>query len=417
MKFNLDIYNIKKELSNGGYKLYDHQKTGVQWLIKTEKRCNGGLLADEMGLGKTIQIISMMIANPLSLNLIVCPASLITQWKSEILKFAPSIVVNTDIDNIDITKQNIFIISYNKLLRPNGFSSLKYDRLICDEAHYFRNKKSKTFKILDSIKSKVRWVITGTPIQNYIKDIYTMFHFLRKKGDLEDLIRKYMLRRTIKDIDFKLPDLIQSIKFIGSYNPKFMNLIENNDYMFHLEKILRLKQACIIPSQTLKSIKTKYSIKDDISRLKLSKLNKIVADVINSSLSNKTIIFSYFRKEINFLYKRLKPHLNIDYINGSISSIKKKDIINNKDLDVLIIQINAGGTGLNLQHYNNIVFTGPQWNPTLEQQAIARAYRIGQTKNVYVKRYIVGKISDNSIEKKILKIQRTKLEMIKKYIQ
>ena len=417
MKFNLDLYIINKELSNGGYKLYNHQKLGVKWLLKTEKKNNGGLLADEMGLGKTIQIISMMIANPLSLNLIVCPASLITQWKSEILKFAPSIVINTDIENIDITKQNVFIISYNRLIRPNGFSSLKYDRLICDEAHYFRNKKSKTFKKLDSIKSKVRWVITGTPIQNYIKDIYTMFHFLRKKGDLEQLIRKYMLRRTIQDIDFKLPDLIQSIKFIGSYNPKFMNLIENNNYMFHLEKILRLKQACIIPSQTLKSIKTKYSIKDDISRLKLSKLNKIVADVINSSLSNKTIIFSYFRKEINFLYKRLKPHLNIDYINGSISSIKKKDIINNKDLDVLIIQINAGGTGLNLQHYNNIVFTGPQWNPTLEQQAIARAYRIGQTKNVYVKRYIVGKISDNSIEKKILKIQRTKLEMIKKYIQ
>ena len=416
MKFNLDFYNINKELSNGGYKLYKHQKLGVRWLLKTEKKYNGGLLADEMGLGKTIQIISMMIANPLSLNLIVCPASLITQWKTEILKFAPSIIVNPDIDNIDITNQNVFIISYNKLIRPNNFSSLKYDRLICDEAHYFRNKKSKTFKKLDSIKSKVRWVITGTPIQNYIKDMYSMFEFLRKKGELEELIRKYMLRRTIQEIDFKLPDLIRSIKFIGSYNTKFMNLIENNDYMFHLEKILRLKQACIIPSQTLQSIKKKYSIKDDISKLKLSKLNTIISDIINTHRSNKTIIFSYFRTEINYLYKRLKTHLNIDYINGSISSIKKKDIINNKDLDVLIIQINAGGTGLNLQHYNNIVFTGPQWNPTLEQQAIARSYRIGQTKNVYVKRYILGNISDYSIEKKILRIQRNKLEMIKKYI-
>ena len=91
--------------------------------------------------------------------------------------------------------------------------------------------------------------------------------------------------------------------------------------------------------------------------------------------SNKTIIFSYFRKEIQYLFKKLSSHVNIDYIDGSISPKKKIAIINNLDLDVLIIQINAGGTGLNLQHYNNIIFTGPQWNPTLEQQAIARSYR------------------------------------------
>ena len=417
MKFNLDFYRINKELSIGGYNLYDHQKTGIRWLLNTERKHQGGLLADEMGLGKTIQMISMMIANPLSLNLIVCPASLLRQWESEILKFAPSIVVNPDIENIDMSKQNIFIISYNKLNRPNKYSTLKYNRLICDEAHYFRNCKSKTFNKLDSIKSKIRWAITGTPIQNYKKDLVTMFKYLRKNGEIEELISKYMIRRTIGELNFNLPKLSHNIKFIGTYNPKFMELIENNDYMFHLEKILRLKQACIIPTQTLKSIKKKYSIKDDINRLKLAKLNTIVADVIAQIHSpNKTIIFSYFRKEIQYLFKKLSSHVNIDYIDGSISPKKKIEIINNLDLDVLIIQINAGGTGLNLQHYNNIIFTGPQWNPTLEQQAIARAYRIGQTKDVNVKRYIVGNLKEYSIEKKILKIQRNKLEMIKKYI-
>jgi SNF2 family DNA or RNA helicase len=415
MKFNLDFYRINKELSIGGYNLYDHQKRGVRWLLNTERKHQGGLLADEMGLGKTIQMISMMIANPLSLNIIVCPASLLRQWESEILKFAPSIIVNPDIDNIDMSKQNVFIISYNKLIRPNKYSSLTYNRLICDEAHYFRNCKSKTFNKLDSIKSKIRWAITGTPIQNYKKDLVTMFKFIRKNGEIEELISKYMLRRTILGLDFNLPKLSHNIKFIGTYNPKFMEIIENNDYMFHLEKILRLKQACIIPTQTLKSIKKKYAIKDDINRLKLAKLNTIVADVIAKE-SNKTIIFSYFRTEIQYLFKRLSSHVNIDYIDGSISPKKKIEIINNLDLDVLIIQINAGGTGLNLQHYNNIIFTGPQWNPTLEQQAIARAYRIGQTKDVNVKRYIVGNLKEYSIEKKILKIQRNKLEMIKKYI-
>jgi SNF2 family DNA or RNA helicase len=417
MKFNLDFCYINKELRIGGYNLYEHQKCGVRWLLNIERKCNGGLLADEMGLGKTIQMISMMIANPLSMNLIVCPASLINQWKTEILKFAPSIIINPDIDNIDMSKQNVFIISYNKLIRPNNFSSLTYNRLICDEAHYFRNSKSKTFKKLCRIKSKIRWSITGTPMQNYKKDLISMFKFIRKEGEISDLISKYMLRRTIDDLDFKLPKLTHNIKFIGTYNPKFMEMIENNVYMFHLEKILRLKQACIIPTQTLKSIKKKYSIKDSINRLKLAKLNSIVADVIaKNQISNKTIIFSYFRKEIQYLFKRLSPNIRVDYINGSISPKKKIEIINNLDLDVLIIQINAGGTGLNLQHYNNIIFTGPQWNPTLEQQAIARAYRIGQTKNVNVRRYIVGNLKEYSIEKKILKIQRSKLEMIKKYI-
>lgn len=417
MKFNLDFFKIKKELEKGDYNLYDHQKIGIRWLLNTDRKYNGGLLADEMGLGKTIQIISMMIANPLSLNLIVCPASLIPQWNSEILKFAPSFIVNPNIDNIDMSKQNVFILSYNKLLRQNNYCSLKYNRLICDEAHYIRNSKSKTFKKLNNIKSKIRWAISGTPIQNYKKDLITMFCYLKKKGEIEELISKYMLRRTIINLDFKLPKLTHNIKFIRSYNPKFMELIENNDYMFHLEKILRLKQACIIPTQTFKSIKQKYSIKDSIDRLKLGKLNTIVYDIISLDKTlNKTIIFSYFRKEIEYLFKQLSPHINIDYIDGSVSPKKKFEIIENLDLDVIIIQINAGGTGLNLQHYNNIIFTGPQWNPTLEQQAIARAYRIGQTKDVNVKRYIVGNISDYSIEKKILKIQRKKLEMIKKYI-
>ena len=415
MKFNLDLYRINKELSIGNYNLYEHQKNGVRWLLNIERKCNGGILADEMGLGKTIQMISMMIANPLALNLIVCPASLIRQWESEILKFAPSILVNPDIDDIDMNKQNVFIISYNKLIRPNKYRTLNYNRLICDEAHYFRNSKSKTFEILYGIKSKIRWAITGTPMQNYKKDLVTMFKFIRKKGDISVLISKYMIRRTISDLDFKLPNLTHRIKFIGTYNPKFMDMIENNDYMFHLEKILRLKQACIIPSQTFKSIKKKYSITDDINRLKLTKLNTIITDVI-AKVTNKTIIFSYFRKEIQYLFKRLSPHVNIDYIDGSVSPKKKIETINNLDLDVLIIQINAGGTGLNLQHYNNIIFTGPQWNPTLEQQAIARAYRIGQTKDVNVMRYIVGNLKEYSIEKKILKIQRSKLEMIKKYI-
>ena len=416
MKLNLDNLHIKKELCKGGYSLYPHQKGGVKWLLKTERTYRGGLLADEMGLGKTIQIISMMIANPLPITLIVCPASLKPQWSVEINKFAPSIVVNPELKELDLEKQNVFIISYNKLNRHSIFRLIEYNRLICDEVHYVRNSRSKTFENLYKIKSNIHWAITGTPIQNYKKDIMSIFKFLRKDStNVEILLKKYMLRRTYLELDFKLPKISHSMKFVGSFNTKFMSMIENNDYMFHLEKILRLKQACIIPSQTLKSIRKKYDTKDTNYSLQLAKLNTIIDDVLETP-QNKTIIFSYFRQEIQYLYKRLSPNINVAYIDGGTSPKRKIANIDNLDLNVLIIQINAGGTGLNLQHYNNIIINGPQWNPTLEQQAIARAYRIGQTKDVGVKRYIVGQMDEYSIEKKILQIQRDKLKLIKKYI-
>ena len=428
MIFNTDLSKINIELKKGKFSLFDHQKKGIKWLLNIEKKYGGGLLADEMGLGKTLQLISMLIANPKPLNLIVCPASLVTQWKTEINKFAPSMKVWTKYDDsMDLKEdQNIIIVSYNKMNQINILRILEYDRVICDEAHYFRNKKSKTFKNLDAVRSNVRWALTGTRIQNYKADLQSIFMFLRKYESLEICVRKYMLRRTHDGLKFNLPKINHSIKFIGVHNKELFDMIDNNDYMHHLEKVIRLKQACIIPNQTLKSIKCKYSISNDdtntnnstksIDRLKLLKLNKVVKDV-SSNIGDKTIIFSYFRNEIRYLYTKLKNKLNIDYIDGSTSSTKKAELIDSKEHDILIIQINAGGTGLNLQHYNKVIFTGPQWNPTLEQQAIARVYRIGQTKGVTVKRYIIGKIDEYSIEKRILKIQQQKLELIKKYIK
>jgi SNF2 family DNA or RNA helicase len=421
MLFKTDISTINAELGRGGFSLYDHQKKGIKWLLNIEKKYGGGLLADEMGLGKTLQIISMMIANPKSLNLIVCPASLVKQWETEINKFAPSIKVWTKFDDTMNFKedQNVIVVSYNKMNQITILRILEYDRVICDEAHYFRNKKSKTFKSLDAVRSTIRWALTGTPIQNYKSDLFSIFKFLRKSESLERCISKYMLRRTHDGLKFNLPNINHSIKFISVHNQELFDMIETNDYMHHLEKVLRLKQACIIPHQTLKSIGDKYSSicdsDDDMDKIKLLKLNKVVRDV-SSNVGAKTIIFSYFRNEIRYLHNKLKGKINIDYIDGSTPPSKRKDIIDSKDYDALIIQINAGGTGLNLQHYNNVIFTGPQWNPTLEQQAVARVYRIGQTKDVTVKRYIVGKIDEYSIEKRILKIQHEKLELIKKYI-
>ena len=416
MKFNLDLANVGRELKQSGYSLYPHQRIGVKWLIKSEKKYGGGILADEMGLGKTIQIISLLIAKPQPLNLIICPASLVAQWIIEINKFAPSILVHKHFnDDINLHKQNVIVVSYNKINRDNMLWQCAYSRVICDEAHYFRNPKSTTFKNLYVIKSDIRWVITGTPIQNYKKDIITLFKYIRLEGVLAELIKTHMLRRTTKSLMLEMPEISKSIKFITEHNPKLVEELLSNEYMHHLERIFRLKQACIMPNDTLKSIESKYSFNKQIGAIHITKLNSIVKDIIKGG-PKKTIIFSYFRSEIRYLYKKLIKHLNVNFIDGSISTKKKEELIHSKTIDVLIIQINAGGTGLNLQHYNNVIFTGPQWNPTVEQQAVARVYRIGQLLPVSVKRYICGKIDDYSIEKKIMGIQQDKLELIKKYI-
>ena len=407
-------------MSAKSYTLYPHQTHGSLWLQQTEKQYGGGILADEMGLGKTIQMIDMMLSNPMRRNLVVAPASLVTQWQTEIHKFTSDIDVyirpnlKTIIES-DSKRQSVYIVSYNNVVRDHFLSAIKFDRVICDEAHYFRNIKSKTFKSLYSINSKIRWVITGTPIQNYKKDIITMFVFLRTENDkLKALIKKYLLRRTVSELDFKLPSITREVKFIPNHNKDLMDTIEDGYYTHHLEKIIRLKQACIIPTQTMFSLVERYDLDSSEFKLTLKKLNKIVHDV-NDSPDKKIIVFSYFRKEIEYLHQKLKTTRKVNTISGSTSRAKRQEIIEDKSYDVLIIQIMAGGTGLNLQHFDTVYFSGPQWNPTIEQQAIARVYRIGQTNDILVRRYIVGTLREKSIEKRIIKIQKAKLEIIKKY--
>ena len=409
-------------MSAKSYTLYPHQTRGSSWLQETEKRFGGGILADEMGLGKTIQIIDMMLSNPKRKNLVVAPASLVTQWQTEIHKFTNSIDVyvrptlKTFIDS-NPKKQSVYIVSYNNVVRDQYLNAIKFDRVICDEAHYFRNIKSKTFKSLYRINSKIRWVITGTPIQNYKKDIITMFVFLRTENDkLKVLIRKYLLRRTIKELAFKLPGITREIKFIPNHNKDLIDTIEDGYYTHHLEKIIRLKQACIIPNQTMFSLAERYDLDSSEFSIKLKKLDKIIHDV-REARDRKIIVFSYFKKEMEYMYQKLKTTRKVATISGSTSRVKRQQIIEDKSYDVLIIQIMAGGTGLNLQHFDAVFFSGPQWNPTIEQQAIARVYRIGQTNDILVRRYIVGTMREKSIEKRIVKIQKAKLEIIKKYFE
>ena len=217
-KFNTDFVKIQAELDKGGFILKKHQKDGIRQILNLERTSIGGILADEMGLGKTIQMISAMIANPVKTTLIVLPASLIHQWIQELERFYPSIkpIIHWGSDRItieniiEIYKQNsIVITTYGHIINSDILKAIKYNRVICDEAHYFRNKKSKTYKALERVSSDIKWAITGTPIQNYSKDIKTLFEFvgfeIECQDDIHDYIESNLIRRTKGEVNIEIP--------------------------------------------------------------------------------------------------------------------------------------------------------------------------------------------------------------------
>jgi SNF2 family DNA or RNA helicase len=425
-------------LKKHGNTLYPYQITGLKRLLSNEDNKYGGILADEMGLGKTLQMISLIIANPRKFTLIIVPASLILQWQKEINKFAPhinvmihwsnQIVSLTNINTLEDT-QNIILTTYHYSIKYYLFKTIKFDRIICDEAHFFRNPKSKTCRGINKLQSQIKWCVTGTPIQNYLKDLTTLINFIMPeinvtKSTISMLIKILIIRRTKQDVDIKLPELKKKLSFIPFSSNEEIKLYEKLEKLQNefrniksLEKQLRLRQTCSTPKHLSLKFKLKYKTKNDISNITNTKLDHIVKQIVKHNKSEKPIVFTHFNNEIYYLKAKLNSHnIKTGIINGSISQEERQNIIYDTSYRVLLVQIVAGGTGLNLQEYNSIYFTSPNWNPSLENQAIARVHRIGQKKNVIIRKIIMGNIKTHTIEKRILQIQKNKTELIKKYI-
>ena len=370
----------------------------------------------------------MMVANPVNSTLIVLPSCLIDQWSREIIKFAPTMNImlyygdsRPSLDTIQNEKNIVLLTSYGMLLPRKGRECLlnqhNWDRLILDECHYIRNPTSKVFKAVMKFSATNRWGITGTPIQNYRKDFITLLGFLGIKrakfsdNNLKMCTQLYMLRRTKKQVEefdskLALPDCnIKKIEldFITKEEKEFYNKVHA------FEELLRLRQVSILPQLVLDGYSKKWN--RDFPEWKHSN-TKLEYIIDNVRKTDRTIIFSQFKGEMAYLKDRLeKNELNVECIDGGISMIKRSELIERTktedDVDVLIIQINAGGTGLNLENFNTVYFTSPSWNPSLKDQAIARAHRIGQKNQVNVYMPLIKDTIDYRIyhlqeEKKIL---------------
>ena len=434
--FNHKLAKAQKALKESGIKLLPHQVVGVKWLLEKERSViKGGILADDMGLGKTVQIISVMLGNTKKINLVVVPANIIMQWKSAIERFAPSlnIVVHwgdsringSTLRRIDDSESSVILTSYGLVCSEN-ISQLKIDRIICDEAHTFRNSGTKVFKNLDKIHSKIRWALTGTPIQNRLKDIINLFKFVGYHGankcNVSKLIETSLLRRTKDSLPIELPNIDKQITMIRNLSKKDKKVYEKiscGDMIepeCELEKLLRLRQASISTTMVVKSLEKSLGL--DLSRYytKNKKLDYIMRNLkenMDNDESRRFIVFTHFKYEIEYMSEKLKSQ-GIPYgeISGSVSMFDRNKTIKDDSLKVLLVQIVSGGTGLNLQKYNYVYFTAPHWNPSMEEQALCRVYRIGQSQKVTIK-YV---ICNETIETRIKEIQKEKTAIIDQHL-
>jgi|TARA_R110000868_G_scaffold29654_5_gene110329 SNF2 family DNA or RNA helicase len=439
-------YNRAKDNLNG--RLFaPYQREGVLWMLTMEGQKSGpkgGFLCDEMGLGKSIQLIATMLGNPKPRTLIIVPKSIITQWAEEINRFAPNLTINVfDGPERKMKEADVTLAPYTLLTTKGAGADAKtplhmvqWDRVILDEAHEIRNKKSKLFKSVCRIQTQIKWIVTGTPVFNSIEDFVSLCTFLGlSKVVVQGMTNKikdiYILRRTKEDLSqiserLRLPPCYFENVELEMY-PDEKQLYElmfleaqetirdafrdaqslNAKNMVILECLLRARQCMIHPPLYLDGVAKKTGTQAEKWVGRSNKMETLF-EMVKSHPSEKTLIFCQFRGEMNHIQKNMeRPVFRID---GSVHKEERVGQIEGFKKAapgaVFIIQIKAGGQGLNLQEATRVYITAPSWNPATELQAIGRSHRTGQTKPVYVKKLIYKECARFvSVEEEMMALQ------------
>lgn len=440
---NLDEYsNILNEYPT----LREYQKAGIKWLLTIKKSNIGGILADDMGLGKTLQVLLFlriyMSRNKESLNMIAVPKSLLENWIEEIEKFTPMLkikVVSGDAvkrsDTIKkIEKGEIVITAYSYLIKDFAeYSMLNFDNLILDEAHYMKNHRTFVFRNIKNINSDSIFMLTGTPMENSIKEIWSLFDiimpgylgtlpkFLKifKNAEnieiLKSLVRPFILRRHKADVEKELPEKIeQTIKIEMENEQKiyYMEYIEkikkdmsviskSSRGKLTLHFLTRLRQLCTFPEV--------YFPDYQGSNAKIEFLENIVQNYIEEG--HKILVFSQFASGLSYLQNKFSLKYKTALLNGKMHFAERKESIDefkNKDAQIFFISVRVGGVGLNLTEADIVIHLDPWWNQSVENQATDRAHRIGQKKAVFVTNLMIK----DSIEEHLYLLKKEKVQMI-----
>jgi len=450
-----------KSVPEGGYLLPEgledvlrpYQKEGFQWLKTLGSYGFGGILADEMGLGKTLQMIaflaSMDPAERTGPSLIVCPASLILNWADELDKFAPGLTYTLIMGSAKERaaqiashgEQDIWITSY-ELLRQDieQYAPLHFSCCVLDEAQHIKNQSTLASKAVKRIDCRQRFVLTGTPIENRLSELWNLFDFLMpgylfshssfvqklekpavKSGDagamdqLRRLVRPFLLRRMKKDVLKELPPKIEYIRriplseeekkvYFASSAAARQSLAASGDNgkIAVLAALTELRQICCAPDLRFENYEGPAS--------KLDACIELCAGMVENG--HQILLFSQFTSMLDRIRERLDElHISHFTLQGSTPKAKRAQLVksfNGGGASVFLISLKAGGTGLNLTAADVVIHYDPWWNPAAQDQATGRAHRIGQRASVQVYKLI----AKDTIEEKILTLQSQKAGLI-----
>lgn len=442
--------------------LRPYQFAGYQWMHFLEETGWGGILADDMGLGKTLQTLSFLQQylnhNPGALFLVVCPTSLIYNWENELRKFTPEMTYlihhgpQRDMRFEQFKSVNLVITTYGTLRSDiRGLSNITFDYAVLDESQAIKNPLSQVSRAALLLNAKNRMALSGTPVQNNTFDLYAQINFLNPgmlgsmeffrnefanpidkfqeqeaKDNLRKLIHPFLLRRTKEQVAPDLPEKTETVlycemgaqqrkiyeSFRNSFRTKILDEIEERglerSQLSVLTGLMKLRQICDSPAILNENPPFEnYSIK----------IKELVRELTENTGNHKALIFSQFLGMLGLIRRELSQ-LNIPYVyfDGGTSTTEREKAIQRFQKDdscrVFLISLKAGGVGLNLTAADYVYIVDPWWNPAVEQQAIDRTHRIGQTKNIFAYRLICK----NTIEEKILLLQERKLTLVRDLI-
>lgn len=434
--------------------LFPYQVQGFQWLSFLSQGSLGGVLADEMGLGKTVQLLaffsSLILTDPI---LIVTPTSLVFNWEREIGKFLPSWQVyryegNQRVKSAESLKEHQVILVSYALLRQDlaVFQTIEFQVIVLDEAQAIKNEESLISRAVSSLSARVRIAVTGTPVENRMEDLWSLFRFVQpevlkeKKRFQEELllaqasplhlekirnkIRPFILRRTKKEVAIDLPEKIEQTILI-EMSPEERSLydqclqktrqgvlkqVESEGLAKHrmevLEAILRLRQMCDHPLLTNSDFEGEGSKFERV----FADLHEVVEE------GSKVLVYSQFTQMLGILEKEVKKRgWGYVYLDGNTKN--REEVVcrfqTDPKISIFLMSLKAGGVGLNLTKADYVFLYEPWWNEAVEAQAIDRAHRLGRTEPVIARRYITSL----SIEEKMMSLKEHKKGLSQSLLQ
>lgn len=456
-----EVKLVAPDLGEIADRLRSYQKDGVAWLWFIRSNNFGGILADEMGLGKTVQTLAFLNAVRIALmpperkpSLVLCPTSLVHNWVDEVRKFTPYMKVVAvhgpqRSELFDRIHSSDLVVTSYALIRRDAeiYRNIEFDTVVLDEAQHIKNRQTQNAQAVKTIRSRHRIVLTGTPLENSVLDLWSIFDFLmpgylgtaadfkeryegpivREKNPsvqsrLSRRVRPFLLRRLKRDVAKELPGKIENVSFCElkpDQQQLYQQVLETGrrevlqaaganglkkSRMIVLTTLLRLRQICC--DTRLLNLDTN---KEDTESGKLDVFQELLDESLDGG--HRVLVFSQFVSMLTLIREQLDgAAIDYCYLDGGV--VNRKEVVErfqkSTKIPVFLISLKAGGLGLNLTGADTVIHFDPWWNPAVEDQASDRAHRIGQTKVVTVYRLIAR----GTVEEKILNLQTRKRAVI-----